>query len=286
MRYARVLFELLLAFGTVVSAGAQQERRTLGLALGGGSARGFAHVGILRWLEEHHVPVNAIAGTSMGGLVGGAYATGMSASELQQLINQTDWDEVFGVTSYRNKSMRRKQDARDYPSRIEYHLRRGIAIPSALNNGVEVELLFSRVAAVYGGLASFDSLPTPFRCVALDLRTGLPVVLESGSLPVAMRATMSLPAVFPPVDLDGQLLVDGGVMDNVPADVVRKMGVDWVAAVNVSSGKDTIGAHVSMFGVANAVVDALLHANTIRGQSAADTRPDALVTGDDQLLVR
>lgn len=270
MDRVRVVVALLLVLGIVTSVGAQQQRRTLGLALGGGSARGFAHVGVLRWLEEHQVPVAAIAGTSMGALVGGAYATGMSAGDLQRLIAQTDWDEVFGVTSYQTKGIRRKQDARDYPSRLEYYLGGGAAVPSALNNGVEVQLLLSRVAAVYGELASFDSLPTRFRCVALDLRTGLAVVLDSGSLPVAMRATMSLPAIFPPVEVGRRLVVDGGPMDNVPADVARKMGVDMVIAVNVSSGSDTIDARVSMFSVGNAVVDALQRANTQRGIAAAD----------------
>ena len=268
--FRRMLGMVLLSAAAAASSGAQRQRRTLGLALGGGSALGFAHLGVLRWLEEHHVPVDAIAGTSMGGLVGGAYATGMSVAELQQLINRTDWDEIFGVTAYRNKSIRRKTDARDYPSRLEYHLRHGFAFPSALNDGEEIELLFSRIAAAYGRLPSFDSLPTPFRCVALDLRTGLAVVLDRGSLSTAMRATMSLPGIFPPVRVGEQLLVDGGPMDNVPADVARAMGVDAVVAVNVSSATDTIRGHVSLFGVGLSVVHALQHANTLRGIAAAD----------------
>ena len=271
-----VLGVALLTVAIAANSSAQPGRRTLGLALGGGSARGFAHLGVLRWLEAHHVPVDAIAGTSMGGLVGGGYAAGMSVAELQQLIGRTDWDDIFGVTAYRNKSMRRKADARDYPSRIEYHVGHGFAFPSALNNGEGIELFLARIAGEYGGLASFDSLPTPFRCVALDLRSGQPVVLDRGSLSTAMRATMSLPGIFPPVKVGEQLLVDGGAMDNVPADVARAMGVDAVVAVDVSAETDSIRAQVSLFAVGLSVLQALQNANTLRGIATADVviRPD------------
>lgn len=275
VRRIPALLGLFVALGVATGLGAQ-ERRTLALALGGGSARGIAHVGVLRWLEEHHVPVDAIAGTSMGGLVGGAYAAGMSSAELTKLLETTGWDDVFGATAYRYKSIRRKQDARDYPSRLEFNLRRGFAFPTALNSGAEIDLLLSRIAAMYGGLSSFDSLPTPFRCVAMELRTGTAVVLDSGSLPLAMRATMSLPAVFPPVRIGNQQLVDGGPMNNVPADVARAMGVDVVIAVAVGSESDTTDVQVSLFGVVGAVSDALIRANTKRGIATADmiVRPD------------
>ena len=244
--------------------------RSIGLALGGGSARGFAHVGVLRWLEEHHIPIAAIAGTSMGGLVGGSYAAGMSPRELETLLDTADWDELFGATAYRYKTIRRKEDARDYPSRLEFHIRRGFAMPSALNNGQQIDLLLSRLGAAYGGMASFDSLPTPFRCVALDIRTGDAVVLDRGSLATAMRATMSLPGIFPPVRLEERMLVDGGPMNNVPADVARAMGVDFVIAVDVGSAKDTTNLEYSVFGLVGAVSDALIRANTERGMAAAN----------------
>ena len=202
----------------------QPTRPKVGVAFGGGSARGLAHVGVIRWFEEHRIPIDRVSGTSMGGLVGGAFASGMNAAELHQLLAETDWDAMFGASSFRYKNIRRKDDARDYPSRIEFGLKRGIVPPPSLNNGQQVEFLLSRIAGAYGDLQSFDELPTPFRCMAVDLKSSTPVVLDKGSLPRAMRATMSLPLIFPPVDWEGRVLVDGGAMNNVPADVARADG--------------------------------------------------------------
>ena len=245
-------------------------RPRVGVAFGGGSAKGFAHVGVLRWFEDHHVPIDVIAGTSMGGLVGGAFAAGMSSRELAALLKQTDWDQMFGASAYRYKSIQRKEDARAYPSRLEFQLRRGVALPSALNNGQQVDLLLAGIGAHYTGLVSFDSLPTPFRSVALDLRSAMPVVLDRGSLPLAMRATMSLPGIFPPVVVGSQVLVDGGAVDNVPADVVREMGASVVIAVDVGAANDTNRVAFSVFGVMNTTVDAMTRANTRRGMAHAD----------------
>ena len=166
---ARVACAAAIACGLVVvraPLGAQEDndaRPIVGVAFGGGGARGFAHVGVIRWFEEHHVPIDLIAGTSMGGLVGGGYATGMSSAELAALLRGTDWSEMFGASAYRYKSMRRKEDARAFPARLEFHIRHGVALPMALNNGQQVDLLLAGIAARYAGLASFDSLPTPFR---------------------------------------------------------------------------------------------------------------------------
>src|SRR5262245_21212668 len=214
------------------------ERPRVGVAFGGGSARGIAHVGVIRWLEEHRIPIDVAAGTSMGGLVGGAFASGMEAAELQAFITSIDWDELFGASSFEYKNIRRKADARAYPSRTEFGLKGGIVPPTALNNGESVELLLARITAPYFGIEDFDGLPTPFRTVAVDLITAQPVIMRKGPLADAMRATMSLPLIFPPVDVDGRLLVDGGVMNNVPADVVKAMGADRVVAVNVGQLTD------------------------------------------------
>ena len=185
-------------------------RPTVGVAFGGGSARGIAHVGVIRWLEEHRIPIDAAAGTSMGGLIGGAFASGMDAAELETFITSLDWDQLFGASSFAHKNIRRKADARAYPSRLEFGLRGGIVPPTALNNGEEVELLLGRIAAPYCDIEDFDDLPTPFRTVAVDLLSAQPVVMRRGSLADAMRATMSLPLIFPPVEVDGQVLIDGG----------------------------------------------------------------------------
>ena len=120
-------------------------RPRVGVAFGGGSARGLAHVGVVRWFEEHRIPIDVAAGTSMGGLIGGAYASGMSADELATLLKDTDWDEMFGASSFRYKNIRRKEDARAYPSRIELGLKRKISGPVALNNGQQVEFMIGNV---------------------------------------------------------------------------------------------------------------------------------------------
>ncbi len=225
-------------------------RPTVGVAFGGGSARGIAHVGVIRWLEEHRIPIDVAAGTSMGGLVGGAYATGMEPDELQTFITTLDWDQLFGASNFAHKNIRRKADARAYPSRLEFGLRGGIVPPSALNNGEYVELLLGRIAAPYFDMKDFDDLPTPFRTVAVDLLSAQPVIMRSGSLADAMRATMSLPLIFPPTPVNGQVLVDGGTMDNVPADVVKAMGASHVIAVNVGDLTDRESVSYTMFGVA------------------------------------
>jgi NTE family protein len=245
-------------------------RKRVGVAFGGGSARGLAHVGVIRWFEEHRIPIDLIAGTSMGGLVGGSFAAGMPSAELSQLLASTDWDEMFGSSSFRYKNIRRKQDARVYPSRIEFGLKRGLQPPLALNNGQQVDFLLARIAGAYGRLESFDTLPTPFRCVAVDLITARPVVLDHGSLSDAMRATMSLPGVFPPMELEGKVLVDGGAMNNVPADVVRGMGADVVVAINVGYMGDTRNVNYTLFGLMGQTVDVMMQANTRVAMESAD----------------
>ena len=245
-------------------------RQTVGVAFGGGSARGIAHVGVIRWLEEHRIPIDVAAGTSMGGLVGGAYATGMDPDELQTFITTLNWDQLFGASTFAYKNIRRKADARAYPSRLEFGLKRGIVPPTALNSGQDVELLLGRIAAPYFNLEDFDDLPTPFRTVAVDLLSAQPVVMRRGSLADAMRATMSLPLIFPPTEVDGQVLIDGGTMDNVPADVVKAMGADRVIAINVGDLTDREGVSYTMLGVAGNTLDAMMRASTRRALTAAD----------------
>jgi NTE family protein len=244
------------------SAAAQEPRPTVGVAFGGGSARGIAHVGVIRWFEEHHIPIDVAAGTSMGGLIGGAFATGMSSGEIDEMIQRLNWDQLFGASTFAFKNIRRKADARAYPSRLEFGLARGIIPPTSLNNGGQVDLLVGNIAAPYYDIQTFDELPTPFRAVAVDLLSATPVVMDRGSLATAMRATMSLPLIFPPVERDGRLLVDGGMMDNVPADVVRAMGAGRVIAVNVGDLSDRVTVNQSLFAVAGASLDAMMRANT------------------------
>ena len=250
-------------------AGAQTKRPTVGVAFGGGSARGIAHIGIIQWFEENHIPIDTAAGTSMGGLIGGAWATGMSAAELRTFVNEIDWDTMFGSSSFPFKNLRRKEDARSYPSRLEFGLKRGIVPPTSLNDGQQVDLLLARLTAPYYAIQRFDDLPTPFRVVAVDLRAGEKVVLDSGSFATALRATMSLPAVFPPVDRDGRVLVDGGALNNIPADVVREQGATVVIAIDVGNAP-TNTVNYSLFGLLGQSIDAMMRNATRAALKYAD----------------
>jgi NTE family protein len=249
---------------------AHLQRPAIGVAFGGGSARGIAHVGVIRWLEEHRIPIDVAAGTSMGGLVGGAFATGMDAQELQAFITSIDWDELFNASSFEHKNVRRKADARAYPSRLEFGVKGGVVPPTALNSGESVELLLARITAPYFDIQDFNDLPTPFRTVSVDLLSAKPVIMRNGSLADAMRATMSLPLAFPPVDVNGQLLVDGGAMNNVPADVARAAGADRVIAINVGDLSDRQGVNSTMFGVTSETIDAMMRATSRRAVASAD----------------
>ena len=246
-------------------------RPKIGVAFGGGSARGIAHVGVIRWLDEHHIPIDVAAGTSMGGLIGGAFATGMSADEIEAMLSGVDWDSMFGSSNFEFKNVRRKRDARDYPSHLEFGFKRGIKAPTALNNGQQVELMIGGITATSYAL-SFDELPTPFRAVAVDLRTAKFIVLDHGSLATAMRATMSLPLIFPPVEFEGHVLVDGGAMNNVPADVARGMGADRVIAVNVGDLSDLASDKInySLLGLSGQTLDAMMRANSLKALASAD----------------
>ena len=267
----RRLAPALLCIAVVsTSAVAQDQRPTVGVAFGGGSARGIAHVGVIQWFEEHRIPIDMAAGTSMGGLIGGAFATGMDAAELDDMLKHMNWDEMFGASSFAFKNIRRKADARAYPSRLEFGARHGIVPPASLNNGEQVDLLVGRIAAPYYAARTFDDLPTPFRAVSMDLLSASRVVLDRGSLATAMRATMSLPLIFPPVHRDGQVLVDGGTVDNVPADVVRDMGAARVIAVNVGDLADLKSADASLLGLAGQTLDAMMRASTKAAIKQAD----------------
>jgi NTE family protein len=245
-------------------------RPSIGVAFGGGSARGIAHVGVIGWLEEHCIPIDLAAGTSMGGLIGGAFAAGMDAADLDRMLASIDWDDMFGSSTFPFRNIRRKSDARAYPSRLEFGVKGGLVPPTSLDRGGQVELLMGRITAPYFDVGHFDNLPTPFRAVAVDLVRAEQVVLDHGSLAQVMRATMSLPLIFPPVELDGRLLVDGGAMNNVPADVVKAMGADRVIAVNVGDLADPEGIASTLTGLAGATIDAMMRSSTKAAMAAAD----------------
>ncbi|MGE5198671.1 MAG: patatin-like phospholipase family protein [Rhodospirillaceae bacterium] len=256
----------------VPSGGLQPARTRIGLALGGGGARGFAHIGVLIWLDEHRVPVDVVGGTSMGGLVGGGFATGMTPREIQALVDGVDWAAVLAPdTPFVFKTFRRKEDTRAFPSPLRFGLRGGLRLPSGLSAAEQAVLLFDQLAAPYGSRADFNALPTPFRCVAADIRSGDVVVFDSGWLGLALRATVAIPGVFAPVTYEGKVLVDGGVLNNVPADVVRQTALaDRVIAVDVGVDRTTKKRYDSIFGVLDETLDVMMRSGTRRALEAAD----------------
>lgn len=255
-------------------------RPTIGIALEGGGAKGLAHIGVLQWLEEHHIPVDYVAGTSMGGLVGGLYATGLRPAEIQKIVDQINWSEVLaGQTPYRALSFRRKEDLRAYPNRIELGLRGGIATPGGLTSGQAVRIVIDRYLLPYSQPNSFDNLPIPFRCVATDLLTGKAIVFSEGSIGNALRATMSIPGVFAPVRDGDKLYADGGLLNNLPTDVVKQMGADVVVGLHLSVGATDPKKMRTMFEVAGGATGVMIDANVIRGMELADILMTIDVTG-------
>ncbi|HEY7864056.1 MAG TPA: patatin-like phospholipase family protein, partial [Thermoanaerobaculia bacterium] len=235
-RAAAAISWLAIGAGIAAAQAAPSTARPkVGLALGGGGARGEAHVGVLKVLEQLHIKVDYIAGTSMGSIVGGLYASGMSTEEMEKLLTTTNWAELFQDTPPRRQlDYRRKDLDRTFPYGIEVGFSKGKPVlPPGLLAGEKLEFLLQSLTLRAGDTNDFDKLPIPFRAIATDIDTGEKIVLSKGSLPLAIRASMSLPGIFDPVVLDGRTLVDGGTVENVPVDTVRAMGADIVIAVDV-----------------------------------------------------
>ncbi len=246
-------------------------RLRIGVALEGGSAFGLAHIGVLQWFDEHHIPVDYVAGTSMGGLVGGFYAVGMSPGEINGLVEKTDWDHIVrGATPYQDLSFRRKEDQRALPNSIILGLRDGVSLPAGLNPGHPISLMIAKQTLPYYGIKSFDELPIPFRCVATDLVTGKPTVFQDGPLEQALRATMSVPGLFTPVQAGQKLYVDGGLVNNLPSDVVRGMGADIVIAVHLQTAPVTAKDLKSLFSVLGQTERVIVAESEVRGMAQAD----------------
>ena len=216
------------------SAPAAQPR--IGLALSGGGARGIAHVGVLKVLEEMRIPISCVTGTSMGAVVGGTFASGRSPEEMQKAVLAADWDTIFRDAPPRKEiAVRRKVD--DYKTlfKPEFGVKDGLALPKGVIAGVSIESFFRELATPAFGIGDFNKLPIPYRAMATDIETGESVVLSHGSLAQAMRASMSVPGAIAPVEIDGRLLVDGGIANNLPIDEARKLCADVIIAVNIST---------------------------------------------------
>lgn len=265
-----VLLLLLSGLPRLYAAGDDLEgdRPRIGLALGGGSALGFSHIGVLLWLEEHRIPVDYVSGTSMGGLIGGCYAMGMTPQEISDLVMGIDWRTLFNPNlPYKNLDFRRKADRRQYPVSAEVGLDLfGVKLPTGIFSH-QVDLLLSRLTLPYSTVGRFDELPLPFSCIGTDIDRAETVVMEDGSLVEALRATMAVPGVFTPVLREGRLLVDGGLLKNVPADVIREKGLDQVIAVELipNNPQDQTG-----FGVAMRTINTVVIAGSRRTREFAD----------------
>jgi len=273
---------LLLILSISVYATAQQsgaERQRVGLALNGGGALGLAHIGVLLYFEEHHIPVDAVAGTSMGGLIGGLYASGMNAEQLQKLALHADWNQLLSPTpGYRNQPIVEKQSWRRATGDFTLRFGRKMALPAGMNTGEALMLMLSRNLNGYGLSVDFDQLPIPFRCVATNLSDGGMEVMRDGSLGEAMRATMSIPAVFAPVHRNGKVLVDGGLLMNLPVELVRQMQSGAAIAVVLDTGKQPEAKYDTMPGIASRSISVVIEQNEKRSAALADLLIDVDVS--------
>jgi NTE family protein len=260
---------------------AEPQRPRIGLVLSGGGARGFAHVGVLEVLEELQVPVDFIAGTSMGAVVGGLYASGMSPAELRQVIEDIDWVNAFDdVPPRRDLSFLRKRDDFDFLTRLRLYIKDWkIALPKGFIQGQKITNILAGLTLPVAAVHDFDALPIPFRAMATDASTGAAVALASGDLESAIRASMAVPAIFSPVEMQGRTLVDGGVANNLPVDVVREMGADIVIAVDIATRPATGGDVKSALGITGQMLTVLMYENTLEQLKLLGER-DVLIQPD------
>jgi NTE family protein len=241
-------------------------RPKIGLALSGGGARGVAHIGVLKALEELRVPIDYIAGTSMGAIVGGLYASGMSPEELERWFTEVDWRYLLSDAPPRaSRSFGSKEREFRLNQNLEVGLSREgqVQLPTGFIAGQKLMVNLRALTLPARQAGHFDRLPIPFRAIATDLETGEKVVLEKGELAEAMRASMAVPAVFTPYRVDGRLLVDGGLAANLPIDTVKAMGADVVIAVDLRMDLRKEAELGSALAVTNQIVDILINRETL-----------------------
>jgi len=284
MRAAFVFLGILVTASNAQDPAAPARPR-IGLVLSGGGARGAAHIGVLEVLEELHVPVDCIAGTSMGAIVGGLYAYGLSPARIEQVMTRQgmdrDWPHLLrDGESFADWPLRRKEEAHTYLAKARLGFRDfSVRLPKGMVQGqnLETELRFLVVEA--HDLPSFDDLPIPYRCTGVDVHTGELVVLDRGNLAEAMRASMSLPGVFAPAVVGGHELIDGGIANNVPIDLARAMGAEVLIVVDIGTPIDTEKAMANFVDVARQMVAILTQQNVDR--SLSQLRPDDLLIQPD-----
>jgi NTE family protein len=246
--------------------GVAQTRPRVCLVLSGGGSRGMAHIGVLKVLEELKVPIDCIAGTSMGAVVGGLYASGMTAGQIDATMRSVDWQEAFrDAPPRRDLAFRRKQDDRNFLVRLPLGLKHGqILLPKGFIQGQKLQETLRQLTLPFSNSTDFDSLPTPFRAVATDLLTGNAVLMDKGDLAIAMRASISAPGVFAPVETQGRVLVDGGLAENLPIDVARAMHADILIVSDVSFPLQPRSALDSALSISNQMLAILVRKDADR----------------------
>ena len=244
----------------------QLQRPRVGLVLGGGGARGAAHIGVLKELERQRIPIDAIAGTSMGAIVGGLYATGMSAAELEVLVGSVDWAGALSDKPVREDlSFRRKQDDSQVPIDFEFGVRDGsLVLPKGVVQGQKLDLLLRDLTLSTSHIRDFNNLPIPFRAIASDIERGEIYVMDGGDLAQSIRASMSVPGVIAPVRIGDHLLVDGGIVGNLPVDIMQELGVDVIIAVDVEFPLYSLEELGSALAISEQMLTILIRKETLR----------------------
>jgi len=252
INFVSVVFNVFL-IGLLLSASSANARPKIGLALGGGGAKGAAHIGVLSVLEQHNIPIDYIAGTSIGSVVGGMYASGLTVDEIQTIMLKTSWADGYSDRIPREDlSWRDKQQSDQFNIPLEIGLERDqLKIPVGLLYGQAATRLLRQAVGEHPNFDSFDDLVTPYRAIATDLASYKAVIIDSGSLITAMRASSSIPGVLAPEKINDLLLVDGGITINLPVSIVREMGADIIIAVDIGSEllpSEQLGSTFSVMG--------------------------------------
>ena len=252
----------VLALSSIAEIGSARDKT--GLVLSGGGARGFAHIAVLEALEANQVQIDYIAGTSMGAVVGALYASGLNAEEVREKLLSVDWKSTLrDVTDRNERSFRNKSfEGRNFMGLDLGVAPSGVRLPLAALRGQKLALALNELTLETATVSDFDELPIPFRAIATDLATGDPVVLGNGSLATALRASMAVPVLYSPVEIDGRLYVDGGVANNLPVDVARDMGADRVIIVDTSSLRYSTNELTSVVTVVDQLTNLLTRRNT------------------------
>lgn len=277
MQHAQRL--ILIASFLMIPAWA--DRPKIGLVLGGGGARGAAHIGVLKVIEKQRIPIDYIAGTSMGAIVGALYASGKSAAKIEEIFGSIDWEDALIDDGPRSEhSIRSKKNDVEFANSLEAGFDgNNFRLPTGLIQGQRLELLLRRLLVDTSHIKNFDELPIPFRAVATNLETMKPMVFRNGDLATTVRASMSVPGAFEPVHYQGMILVDGGIVDNVPVDAVMNMGADILIVVDVRTPLGTASELDSLGAILNQVIDGLMSAATDRTISAL-TKDDIYILPD------